>query len=139
MILDLSVMHGCWNRFAIVDEDAVSVADFQKGALVRAVAERLDVHGVLFLTASRGLRMRIFDRDGTEAAMCGNGIRCAARYFHDRGRARGAAFAIATRDGVKAVWLERGGVTVDMGPAREYRRLPPIGTSPSPGFRILCS
>ena len=125
MILDLAVMHGCQNRFAIVDEDVTPIAEAHMGELVLAMADRIDVHGVLFLSGRRGPRMRIFDRDGTEATMCGNGIRCAARYFHDRGVAGGCAFTIATRDGDKRVALERGAVAVGMGPAREYRRLGP--------------
>ncbi len=88
MTLDLTVMHGCQNRFAIVDEDESPVPDSRKGALVLAVAARLAIHGVLFLAARGGPRMRIFDRDGTEATMCGNGIRCAARYFRDHGCGR---------------------------------------------------
>ena len=123
MKLDLTVMHGCQNRFATVDEDMSPIADSLKSALVLAIAARLDVHGVLFLSARGGLRMRIFDRDGTEATMCGNGIRCAARYFRDHSCATGSHFTIGTLDGPKPVSLENRWVTVDMGRARDYRRL----------------
>ena len=74
-------------------------------------------------SAHGGPRMRIFDRDGTEATMCGNGIRCAARYFRDHGCVTGSHFTIATLDGPKPVSLENRWVTVDMGRARGYRRL----------------
>jgi D-alanine-D-alanine ligase-like ATP-grasp enzyme len=57
---------------------------------------------------------RILDRGGTEATMCGNGIRCAARYFRDHGCVTRSPFTIAT-DGAKAVCLENRWVTVDMG------------------------
>jgi len=123
MTLDLPVMHGCQNRFAILDEDVSPIADPEKSDLVRAVAARLDIHGVLFLSARGGPRMRIFDRDGTEATMCGNGIRCAARYFRDRGVVTGSHFTIDTLDGPKPVSLNDRGVTVDMGRGRDYRRL----------------
>jgi diaminopimelate epimerase len=123
MKLDLTVMHGCQNRFAIADEDVSPIADPLKSALVLEMVARLDVHGVLFLSAHGGPRMRIFDRDGTEATMCGNGIRCAARYFRNHGGVTGSQFTIGTLDGPKPVSLENRWVTVDMGPARDYRRL----------------
>lgn len=123
MTLDLTVMHGCQNRFAIVDEDESPVPDSRKGALVLAVAARLAIHGVLFLAARGGPRMRIFDRDGTEATMCGNGIRCAARYFRDHGCVTGSHFTIDTLDGPKPVSLENRWVTVNMGRVRGYRWL----------------
>jgi diaminopimelate epimerase len=123
MTLDVTVMHGCQNRFAIVDEDESPIADPRKSALVLGLAARLDIHGVLFLSAHGGPRMRIFDRDGTEATMCGNGIRCAARYFRDHGCVTGSRFTIDTLDGPKPVSLENRWVTVDMGRARGYRRL----------------
>jgi diaminopimelate epimerase len=123
MTLDLTVMHGCQNRFAIVDEDVSPIPEARKSALVRTIATRLDIHGVLFLCAHPAPRMRIFDRDGTEATMCGNGIRCAARYFRDHGCVAGPRFTIATLDGQKTVSLEYRWVTVDMGRARDYRRL----------------
>jgi diaminopimelate epimerase len=123
MRLALPVMHGCQNRFAVVDEDEWPIEESSKGALVLAVAARVDVHGVLFLSAHGRPRMRIFDRDGTEATMCGNGIRCAARYFRDHGRVAGSHFTIDTLDGPKAVSLDSRWITVDMGRARSYRRL----------------
>jgi diaminopimelate epimerase len=123
MIIDLAVMHGCQNRFAIVDKDVSSIPEPSKRALVLSIATRLDIHGVLFLSARAGPRMRIFDRDGTEATMCGNGIRCAARDFRDHGRVEGSRFTIATLDGEKPVSLEHRWVTVDMRPARHYWRL----------------
>ncbi len=95
----------------------------RKSALVLAVAARLDIHGVLFLSSHGRPRMRIFDRDGTEATMCGNGIRCAARYFRDHGCVTASHFTIETLDGPKPVFLENRWVTVDMGRARGYRRL----------------
>jgi diaminopimelate epimerase len=123
MTIDLTVMHGCQNRFAIVDEDVSPIPDARKSALVLAIAIRLDIHGVLFLSAHAGPRMRIFDRDGTEATMCGNGIRCAARYFRDHGCVTGSHFTIDTLDGPKPVSLENRWVTVNMGRVRGYRWL----------------
>ena len=123
MTVDLIVMHGCQNRFAIVDEGVSPIPELRKSALVLAVAARLDIHGVLFLATHGGPRMRIFDRYGTEATMCGNGIRCAARYFRDHGCVTGSHFTISTLDGPKPVFLESRWVTVIMGRVHGYRWL----------------
>lgn len=65
-------------------------------------------------------RMRIFNNDGSEAKMCGNGIRCVAKYVHDHGLTRNTTLCIDTLSGVKTVQLQlTDGVataaTVDMG------------------------
>ncbi len=63
--------------------------------------------------------------DGGAVEMCGNGIRVFARYLVDHGHAVNAEIPIATRDGVKTVWLRPSGdVTVDMGVPREMEMLP---------------
>ena len=66
--------------------------------------------------------MRIFNRDGSEGKMCGNGIRCVGRYLYDSGRVRKTQMRIETKSGIKQLQLEvfNGqvmSVTVDMGAA----------------------
>jgi diaminopimelate epimerase len=51
------------------------------------------------------VRMRIFNADGSEAEMCGNGIRCFAKYCYENGIAKKEAFNVETNAGVKQVWL----------------------------------
>ena len=65
-------------------------------------------------------RMRIFNADGSEAEICGNGIRCVARYLYDSGLCRRREMTILTGAGLKRLWLETDAgevraVTVDMG------------------------
>ncbi len=67
-------------------------------------------------------RMRIFNRDGSEGKMCGNGIRCVGKYLYDNGMTGKTALTIETRSGIRQLLLYvRGGkvksVTVDMGKA----------------------
>ncbi|HHX72681.1 MAG TPA: carbamoyl-phosphate synthase large subunit, partial [Clostridiales bacterium] len=67
-------------------------------------------------------KMRIFNRDGSEASMCGNGIRCVGKYLFDNGLVSRHQIAIETLSGVKSLTLyERGGkvhsVRVNMGKA----------------------
>jgi diaminopimelate epimerase len=68
--------------------------------------------------AGGDLRMRIFNADGSEAEMCGNGIRCLARFLADRdGEAAGRRWEVETAAGRIRPQLEADGqVRVDMGP-----------------------
>ena len=66
-------------------------------------------------------RMRIFNADGSEAQMCGNGIRCVAKYVYDNKIARTRRITVETLAGIKTVEVHPGidgtveTVTVDMG------------------------
>jgi diaminopimelate epimerase len=75
---------------------------------------------ILALPASAGgeLRMRIFNADGSEAEMCGNGIRCLARFLADRdGDGPGRRWEVETAAGpIRPELQEKGQVMVDMGP-----------------------
>ena len=60
-------------------------------------------------------KMRIFNSDGSEAEMCGNGIRCMAKYIHDNGLSRKDKISIDTIAGIKKVKiLEDAATTVDV-------------------------
>src|SRR5699024_5385701 len=70
--------------------------------------------------SSSDFKMRIFNSDGSEAEMCGNGIRCVAKFIHDKGLSNKDKLSIETLAGIKKVKLiEDGGscneVIVDMG------------------------
>jgi diaminopimelate epimerase len=75
-------------------------------------------------------RMRMFNADGSEAEMCGNGLRCVAKYVYDHGIARKEQLKIETGRGILTVDLEvKGGkaqrVRVDMGqPILEAAKIP---------------
>ena len=74
--------------------------------------------------------MRMFNADGSEAEMCGNGVRCVAKYVHEHGMVRKPSLTVETGRGVLALDLEvQGGtvrqVRVDMGePILEAGRIP---------------
>ena len=81
--------------------------------------------GVIFVSPSgvADARMRIFNADGSEAKMCGNGIRCVAKFLYDKGLVRQDAMTVETLSGIKSLRLavERDrvcSVSVDMGVAR---------------------
>ena len=82
--------------------------------------------GIILITPSdrpdTDFRMRIFNADGSEAMMCGNGIRCVGKYVYDKGYTDKTSLRIDTLSGVRLLELEvRCGkvrrVTVDMGRA----------------------
>ena len=49
--------------------------------------------------------MRIFNSDGSEAEMCGNGIRCFGKYCYENGIVKKTDFAVETLAGIKHIWL----------------------------------
>ena len=61
--------------------------------------------------------MRIFNADGSEAKMCGNGIRCVARFVREKGYTDKDELTVETLSGVKRLLIDGGGITVDMGKA----------------------
>lgn len=85
-------------------------------------------------------RMQMFNADGSEGEMCGNGIRCLARYLHDEGFARRSSLRVETGAGLKDLELrvvagEVHSVRVDMGcPVLERAAIPMLGP---PGRVIL--
>lgn len=75
-------------------------------------------------------RMRMFNADGSEAEMCGNGVRCVAKYVYDHGIARKTPLTIETGRGILTLQLEvKNGkavrITVDMGePILDAAKIP---------------
>lgn len=82
---------------------------------------------LLLLLHSRkaDFRMRIFNRDGGEAEMCGNGIRCIAKYIIDRGLSKKKELTIETLAGNVRVWADKNLYTVKLNkPVLEAEQIP---------------
>jgi diaminopimelate epimerase len=80
-------------------------------ALARKIADRhfgVGGDGLILICPSEraDARMRMFNADGSESEMCGNGIRCVAKYVHDHGIATQETLAIETGRGVLTLQLE---------------------------------
>lgn len=93
-------LHGCANDYVLVEGGAVAQLDV--AALARGVCERrtgVGADGLLVVQpptqADAVARMQMVNPDGSEAEMCGNGLRCLAKYLFDRRRA-GREFVIET-------------------------------------------
>ena len=125
-------MHGIGNDFILVDAIHNSIGN--PAELARRMCKRrfsVGADGLILICESpkADVRMRIFNSDGSEPEMCGNGIRCAAKYVYDRGICRRTRMRIDTLAGVKEILLDGAGencmVTVDMGaPEFEAARIP---------------
>ena len=127
-------MHGAGNDYVYVDCFAQPMpAD--PANLARRVSDRhcgIGGDGLILICPSRqaDARMRMFNADGSEAEMCGNGIRCVAKYVYDHGLCRKPTLLIETAAGVRTLELAIAGglveqVRVDMGePILQPERIP---------------
>src|SRR3990172_8548669 len=125
-------MQGLGNDFILIDcrDRAISSQLSAAGEMSKKLCHRrfgIGADQMLLLEASDSadFKMRIFNADGSEVEMCGNGIRCLAKYIWDRGLSSGSVLSIETRAGI--IRPERAGdmVRVDMGePVLEGRLIP---------------
>ena len=115
-------MQGCGNDFLVFDPVEVEGVDLPE--LARRACDRhfgVGADGILVPVPSgvADLEMVYLNSDGSSSEMCGNGLRCLARYAADRGMVEGPALTVATGAGVKKVILfEDGSSRVDMGEPR---------------------
>ncbi len=114
-------MHGLGNDYLYVyGEVPADVAELSVRLSDRHFGAGSD--GMIYIGESdvADFSMRIFNADGSEAKMCGNGIRCVGKYVYDKGLTRKTSLAIQTLSGIRHVelFVEDGVVvaaTVDMG------------------------
>ena len=91
MEIGFTKLQGNGNDFILIDEfEQEAIPEEMKGAFAALYCDRrfgIGADGILFLQASdkADIRMRLLQPDESEAAMCGNGIRCLAKYAHDAG------------------------------------------------------
>ncbi len=115
-------MHGCGNDYVYVDCTTESVERPEE--VSKFVSDRhfgIGSDGLILICPSEtaDVRMRMFNADGSEGAMCGNGIRCVGKYAFDYGLVQKEEITVETRSGIKTLQLHtKGGrvqtVTVDM-------------------------
>ncbi len=107
-----SKYHGYGNDFLVMAADVVAVAD--QPQLSRAICQPhfgVGADGCAFLS-KRGpdrLSVRLFNRDGSEAGMSGNGVRCCCAYAHHRGLAQGELLVLETKAGPRSYQLIESG------------------------------
>lgn len=135
--MDFVKMHGLGNDFIVVE-----AASFEDASRLQAVSPAwcdrhfgIGADGVLVTGSDEpaDIFMRVFNPDGSEAEMCGNGIRCIAVYACQRGQVGQDVFKVRTRAGVRSVEMVADeAVRVDMGlPVLERFAIPVQGEGSS--------
>lgn len=133
--MEFEKVHGLGNDFILLEDDG-KPRDWN--ALAARLCERrlsVGADGILIVLPSSNadIRMRIINADGSEAEMCGNGIRCFAKYVYERGIVKKQDMAVETLAGIMRpkLIIENGVVTdvcVDMGyPAFDRASIPMQG------------
>ncbi len=136
MGIEFTKWQGCGNDFVLVDDRSESIKD--PAELSRKMCDRhygIGADGLIIIRPSdkADTRMRIYNTDGSEAEMCGNGIRCFARWVYELGLVPGEEFTVETGAGilVPKIIKENGritGVRVDMGqPVLDAEKIPTKG------------
>ena len=126
MTVKFTKMHGIGNDYVCINGFDTSIED--PANLARKVSDRnfsIGSDGLILIQPpgdpSSHCRMEMYNADGSRGRMCGNGIRCVAKYIHDHGIVENTEVLIDTDAGVKKLLLETGAdrkvsrVTVDMG------------------------
>lgn len=133
-------MHGIGNDYVYIDCFKQSLEGVDISDLAVKMSRRhfsVGSDGVILICPSKiaNVKMRMFNADGSEGKMCGNGVRCVAKYAVDNGYSNGNSVTVETLSGIKTVTVrkdERGETLalVDMGKAvLELRLIPSTATS----------
>ena len=119
MLVEFLKYHGCGNDFIIIDEvEKEIVPENMKGRLSKSLCMRrfsIGANDVLYVTSSdkADAGMRVFEPDGSEADMCGNGLRCLASYVCDKLKKND--ILIETKAGVKHIIKDEDFLNINMG------------------------
>lgn len=134
-MIPFTKMHGLGNDFIVIERVHLGMLDIFD--LARRMCDRhigVGADGLILVSPSDSadIRMRIINRDGSEAEMCGNGIRCLTRYAYDRGLVKKTEMKVETLAGIIRPALVPGpAVAVEMGrPEFERVRIPMAGSEP---------
>lgn len=134
-------MHGLGNDYLYVyGEVPDDIAELSQTLSERHFGAGSD--GMIYISPSSAadFKMRIFNADGSEARMCGNGIRCVGKYVYDKGYTDKKHLTIETQSGIRTLQLHVAGgkvktVAVDMGQAAVQ---PPLSLDID-GTEIVCT
>lgn len=126
MKLKFTKMHGCGNDYVYINCFTQNVEDFSNLS-IELSHRRFGIggDGVIYICPSNvaDAKMRMFNLDGSEGKMCGNGIRCVGKYLFDNGMVSGDTTTIETLSGIKTLkaYKNEGGevtaLSVNMGKA----------------------
>ena len=130
-------MHGCGNDYIYVDGTKEILTPQEKPEVVRCLSDRhfgIGGDGVIFINPSReaDFEREMYNMDGSRAEMCGNGIRCVAKFVYDKGLTDKTSISVISCGKIKYLTLsiENGKVStvrVNMGsPILKAKDIPVI-------------
>ena len=136
-MIKFTKMHGLGNDYVYID--AINQKIENESSLAKFVSNRhfgIGSDGLILICKSEvaDFKMRMFNSDGSEAEMCGNGIRCVGKFVYDKGLTNKTTVKIETLAGIKTLILNTkdGKVEtarVDMGePILKAEKIPVIST-----------
>lgn len=126
-MIHFTKMHGIGNDFVMVDTIAEPLPDIDIRELAKKANDRkfgIGGDGLILVEhgTSAPYRMRMFNPDGSESEMCGNGIRCFAKLLRDKGHLQSDRVDVETGAGILHLEVMPGGmIKVDMGKAKLTR------------------
>lgn len=134
-IIEFTKMHGCGNDYIYIDCFKQEIKNPEE--LSRNLSRQhfsIGGDGIILICPSdkADAKMRIFNLDGSEGKMCGNGIRCVGKYLYDSGMAKKDTVTVDTLSGIKTLKIypdEKGKaqlLTVDMGKASYLNKDIPV-------------
>ena len=130
--IKITKMQGCGNDFVIVDYSEYEKNQMDMGDFAKKICDRnfgVGADGMIIPkleTKNTDIGWYFYNSDGTTAQMCGNGMRCFAKYIHDKKLVNKKQFSVETLAGViKPEILDNGMVRVNMGtPVFDAAKIP---------------
>lgn len=130
--IKITKMQGCGNDFVIIDYDEYLKTGLEMPELAKRICDRnfgVGADGMIIPktgTVNTDIGWYFYNSDGSTAQMCGNGMRCFAKYVYDKKLVNKKQFSVETLAGIiKPELLDNGLVKVDMGiPILEAEKIP---------------
>jgi len=102
-------MHGCGNDYVYVNCITETIHD--RGAFAKKVSDRhfgVGSDGLICIDSSdvADFKMDMYNSDGSQGKMCGNGIRCVGKYVYDHGLTDKTVITVETLGGIKTLYLQ---------------------------------
>ncbi len=104
-------MHGCGNDYIYVNGFTENLSLEEKPELIRRMSDRhfgVGSDGVIFINPSQeaDFEMEMWNADGSRGEMCGNGIRCVAKYVYDKGMTKKTDISVISAGKIKYLKLQ---------------------------------
>jgi len=139
--MEFTKLHGLGNDYLYINTWSEDLSDYSLPELARILSDRhfgAGSDGIILIQPSEqaDFRMRVFNSDGSEAEMCGNGVRGFGKYVYDHGLTNQTELTVETGAGLIGLSLQVTagkvvGARVDMGRPRLAREEIPMGGEPA--------